>query len=511
VQADFLDRRAFLKAAGAAAVLGLGGSVKAAGLGDGGKRRAPSKRPNFVFFLIDDMGWADLGCYGSTFYETPNVDRLAAQGMRFTNAYAACPVCSPTRASIMTGKYPARLGITQWIGGPQTPTAYREYMPLEEVTIAEALKEAGYATGFVGKWHLSTRDETRRTYYPDRQGFDVNIGGDWSGAPPTYFYPYERRNRKLETMPEGGKKGEYLTDRLTDEAVKFLQAQKDKPFLLYLSHYAVHTPLESKKELADKYKAKAEDLPEPAGPHAKGVYGRYKTRMVQDHAVYAGMVQSVDESVGRVLDKLEELGLDDNTVVIFMSDNGGLSTVGREGPTCNLPLRAGKGWLYEGGIREPMLIKWPGVAKSGSVCHEPVTSTDFYPTMLEMAGLPRRPGQHADGLSLVPLLKRTGTLRRDAIYWHYPHYHGSGNRPSGALRAGDYKLIEWYEDGHVELYNLKNDIGEQNDLANRMPLKAAELRRMLHAWRDEMNARMPEGEPRDDYPTWVASRKHAAR
>jgi len=504
-----LNRRAFLKVAGVTAALGMGGSIRAASRGSRAGRRG--RKPNFVFFLIDDMGWTDLGCYGSTFYETPNIDRLAAQGMRFTNAYAACPVCSPTRASIMTGKYPARLGITQWIGGPNEPTPYQHYMPLEEVTVAEALKDAGYATGFVGKWHLSTRDDDRRQYYPDRQGFDVNIGGDWSGAPPTYFYPYEKRNRKLETMPPDGKKGEYLTDRLTDEAVKFLQAKKDKPFLLYLAHYAVHTPLESKKELADKYEAKAKDLPERTGPHSKDVYGRYKTRMVQDHAVYAGMVQSVDESVGRVLDKLEQLGLDDNTIVFFMSDNGGLSTVGREGPTCNLPLRAGKGWLYEGGIREPMLIKWPGTVAPGQVCNEPVTSTDFYPTMLEMVELPLRPKQHVDGVSLVPLLRQKGTLRRDAIYWHYPHYHGSGNRPSGAVRAGDYKLIEWYEDSRVELYNLKNDIGEQDDLAAKMPKKTAELCRMLHAWRGQMNARMPEGEPRDDYPTWIASTKRTAR
>jgi arylsulfatase A-like enzyme len=498
-----MKRRDFLKATGATALFGLGGSVKAAGLGDGGSRGPSPKRPNFVFILIDDLGWADLGCYGSTFYETPNIDRLAAQGMRFTDAYAACPVCSPTRASIMTGKYPARLGITQWIGGAQKPTAYQEYMPLEEVTIAEALKEAGYATGFVGKWHLSTRDETRWNYYPDRQGFDVNIGGDWSGQPPTYFYPYERRKRKLETMPLGGKKGEYLTDRLTDESVKFLEANKDGPFLLYLAHYAVHTPLESKKELANKYKAKVEELPEPNGPHERPVYGRFGTRQVQDHPIYAGMVQSVDESVGRVLDKLAALGLDNNTIVIFMSDNGGLSTVPREGPTCNLPLRAGKGWLYEGGIREPMLIKWPGVVKAGSLCHEPVTSTDFYPTMLEMADLPLRPQQHMDGVSLVPLLKESGMLQREAIFWHYPHYHGSGNRPSGAVRAGDYKLIEWYEDGRVEMYNLADDLGEQNDLASDRPLQAAELRRMLHEWRDKVNARMPEGPPRNDFGTWL--------
>ena len=482
--------------AAALAVPGLNSAVRAA---RSGQRKI---RPNLVFFLIDDLGWKDLGCYGSRFYETPNIDRLAAEGMRFTDAYAACPVCSPTRASIMTGKYPARLGITQWIGGPQKPTAYREYLPLEEMTIAEALKEAGYATGFVGKWHLSTRDETRQRYYPDRQGFDVNVGGDWSGAPPTYFYPYEKRNRKLETMPPGGQEGEYLTDRLTEESQEFIEANRDRPILLYLSHYAVHTPLESKKDLAEKYKAKAAKLPEADRPAAKPVYGPYRTRQVQDHAVYAGMVQSVDESVGRVLDQISKLGLEQDTIVIFMSDNGGLSTVRREGPTCNLPLRAGKGWLYEGGIREPMLIKWPGVVKAGSVCAEPVTSTDFYPTMREMAGLPLKPGQHIDGVSLIPLLKGTGRPQRDAIYWHYPHYHGSGNRPSGAVRAGDYKLIEWYEDGRVELYNLRDDLGEQKDLAAAMPGKAQELRRMLHAWRDEMGAKMPEGEPRDDFQIW---------
>ncbi len=496
------DRRQFLKAVGVTAAWGLGPHT-------GLSRQAPTRqRPNFVFFLIDDLGRQDLGCYGSTFYETPNIDRLAAEGMRFTNAYAACPVCSPTRASIMTGKYPARLGITDWIGAPQKPTAYREYLPLEEVTIAEALKEAGYVTGYVGKWHLATSGAAdRRQYYPDRQGFDINIGGDNSGQPPTYFYPYARGKRALETMPPSGKEGEYLTDRLTDEALKFIEASKEQPFLLYLAHYAVHTPLESKKDLAQKYEAKAKSVPPPSGPHAQPVYGPYQTRLVQDHAVYAGMVQSVDESVGRVLGRLAELGLEQNTIVIFMSDNGGLSTVPREGPTCNLPLRAGKGWLYEGGIREPMIIKWPGVAKAGSICDAPVTSADFYPTMLEMAGLPLRPDQHVDGVSLAGLLRGTGTLERKAIYWHYPHYHGSGNRPSGAIRAGEYKLIEWYEDGKVELYNLKDDLGERHDLAVTMPQKAAELRQTLHTWRAEVGAKMPEGEPREDYKIWREARR----
>jgi arylsulfatase A-like enzyme len=327
----------------------------------------------------------------------------------------------------------------------------------------------------------------------------VNIGGDYSGAPPTYFWPYKKRGRSLETLPPGGEKGEYLTDRLTDESLKFLQANKDRPFLLYLSHYAVHTPIESKPALTNKYKTKAAKLPPPGGPQYIPVYGRYITKCVQDNPAFAGMVQSVDESVGRVMRKLEELGVADNTAVIFMSDNGGLSTVPREAPTSNLPLRAGKGWLYEGGIREPMIIKWPGVVKQGSVCSEPVTSTDFYPTMLEMAGLPLMPEQHIDGASMMPLLKNKGKLKRKAIYWHYPHYHGSGNRPNGAVRAGDYKLIEWYENGRIELYNLKNDIGERHDLAAEMPKKAAELRRMLHKWRRQTNAKMPTPESLKDF------------
>ena len=485
-----MNRRGFLKTIGlGAAALAVPACVSIDT--DAKARSERRKKLNFVFFLIDDLGWMDLGCYGSRFYETPNIDQLASEGMRFTDAYAACPVCSPTRASIVAGKYPARLGITQWIGGPNEPTPYRHYLPLEEVTIAEALKEAGYATGFVGKWHLATRDAERATYYPDRQGFDINIGGDWSGAPPTYFWPYEKRNRTMETMPPGGAEGEYLTDRLTDESLKFLDANKDKPFLLYFSHYAVHTPIESKPELTEKYKAKLQNMPEHDGPRFAPVYGRYRTRLVQDNPAYAGMVQSVDESVGRVMDKLEELGVADHTAIIFMSDNGGLSTVPREGPTCNLPLRAGKGWLYEAGIREPMMIKWPGVVKPGSTCSEPVTSTDFYPTMLQMAGLTLKPEQHVDGVSLVPLLKGKSKLKRKAIYWHYPHYHGSGSKPSGAIRAGDYKLIEWYEDNSVELYNLKEDIGEKNDLSTKMPEKAAELQRLLHRWLKQTKADVP--------------------
>ncbi|MHC4528279.1 MAG: sulfatase, partial [Planctomycetota bacterium] len=319
-----------------------------------------------------------------------------------------------------------------------------------------------------------------------------NIAGNHWGAPATYFHPYQKGKRTMENMPAGGKPGEYLTDRLTDESLKFIEANKDRPFLLYLSHYAVHGPLQSKQDLTDKYKTKAERLPQITAP-AFVPERDSVTRQVQDRPVFAGMVESVDQSVGRVLNKLDELSVAANTIVIFMSDNGGLSTrpKRKHTSTSNLPLRAGKGWLYEGGIREPMIIKWPGVVKPGSVCSEPVTSTDFYPTMLEMSSLPLIPDQHVDGLSLLPLLKNHGKLKRNAIYWHYPHYHGSGNRPSGAVRAGYYKLIEWYENNRFELYNLKDDISEKHDLSNEMPAKAAELREMLHTWRTTVNAQMP--------------------
>jgi len=484
----YLNRRDFVK------MIGLGAaSLVVPGCTGATLRQAAAsqtkRKPNFVFILIDDMGWMDAGCYGSSFYETPNIDKLAREGMRFTDAYAACPVCSPTRASIMAGKYPARLNLTDYLIGRRrgklNPAKYIYQLGLEEVTIAEALKEAGYVTGFVGKWHLGGK-----AYWPEHQGFDVNIGGCQSGMPRSYFWPKWRGNPPIE-----GRNGEYLTDKLTDESLKFLDANKDNSFLLYLSHYAVHTPLQAKKELIERYKAKAADLPPAKGPRFIPE-GKRQARQVQDHLVYAGMVQSVDESVGRVMKKLKELGVADNTVVIFMSDNGGLST--SEGsPTSNVPLRAGKGWLYEGGIREPMIIKWPGVVRPSSVCREPVTSTDFYPTILEMADLKLKPKQHIDGVSLVPLLKRTKSLPRKAIFWHYPHYGNQGGSPGGAVRAGDYKLIEFYEDNRLELYNLKEDIGEKNNLAEKMPGKATELHKMLKAWRKDVDAQMPT--PNPDY------------
>jgi len=449
--------------------------------------------PSFVFFLVDDLGWTDLGCFGSTFYDTPNVDRLAATGQRFTDAYAACPVCSPTRASIMSGKYPARLDTTDYFGAAQPggwkrntkqlPASYEDRLPLEEVTLAEGLKAAGYATFFAGKWHLGPEG-----YWPEDQGFDVNRGGIERGGPyggKRYFSPYG--NPRLEDGPEG----EHLPDRLASEAVEFIEAKKDEPFLVYLSFYSVHTPLMSREDLKQKYEARKVER----GLEVKwGKEHLRDVRLVQEHAVYAGMVEAMDLAVGRVLDALDRLELSERTVVFFMSDNGGLST--SEGhPTSNLPLRAGKGWIYEGGIREPMIVRWPGVTAPGSECRVPVISTDFYPTILEMAGLPPRPEQHVDGVSLVPLL-RTGTApEREALYWHYPHYGNQGGAPAGAVRAGEWKLVEWYEDGKLELYHLAEDVGETHDLAGERPELVETLHTRLTAWREETVARMPTANP----------------
>jgi len=450
-----------------------------------GLSRAP-RRPNFVFILADDLGWRDLGCFGSTFYETPNLDALSAQGVHFTDAYAACCVCSPTRASIMTGKYPARLHLTDWLPGrPDLPSqklrrpVIQDHLAPNEVTLASALHEAGYATAFIGKWHLGGKE-----FYPEHFGFDINIGGCELGHPPSYFSPY-----KNPTLPDGPK-GEYLTDRLTDEAIKFIDTASqtpDKPFLLYLCHYAVHNPQQAKSAVIARYKAKAAALP-PAGPDFAMDLGR-KVRQVQDQPVYAAMVQSLDESVGRILKALADRGLDRETVVLFTSDNGGLSTA--EGtPTSNVPLRAGKGWPYEGGVREPLIVKWPGTSRPGSVCREPMISTDYYPTLLEIAGLPLRPSQHVDGISIVPLLKGESLPQR-SIFWHYPHYSNQGGGPCGTIRQGDFKLIEWYEDDRAELFNVHDDIGETHDLAQKSPEKAADLRKQLQAWRDDVKADMP--------------------
>ncbi len=453
---------------------------------------------NFVFILVDDLGYMDVGCNNrDSFYETPNINRLARGGMRFTNGYAACPVCSPTRYSIMTGKYPSRVDATNFFSGTRAgrflPAVLNDRMPLAEVTIAEALKEHGYATFFAGKWHLGPTEE----FWPVNQGFDVNMGG-WSRGGPyggkRYFSPYG--NPRLADGPPG----EHLPDRLATETAKFIEANKDGPFLAYLSFYSVHTPLIGRPDLVEKYKAKAERL----GLNQRQQFALEeqvlpvkqprRVRSVQSHAVYAAMVESMDQAVGKVLDRLAELGLANNTAVILMSDNGGLST--SEGsPTSNLPLRGGKGWLYEGGIRAPLIIRWPTVTPPGSTCDVPVISTDFYPTMLAMAGLPPRPLQHLDGKSLVPLLRGDDTLKRDALFWHYPHYANQGGFPGGAVRTGDWKLIERFEDGRVHLYNLNDDLGERADVASANPQRVAAMRNRLHAWYREVDAKLLRPKP----------------
>ncbi len=451
----------------------------------------PRRPPNIIFFLADDLGYMDVGANNPrTFYETPHIDRLARDGMRFTNGYAANPVCSPTRFSILTGKYPTRAGATNWFSGTREgrfrPAPLVDRMPLEEVTLAEALKDGGYRTAFVGKWHLGPSAE----YWPEAQGFDVNIAGHNAGSQPGgYFGTFT--NPRLEPGPAG----EHLTERLANEAVGVIDRFRTGPFLLFVALYDVHTPLQAKPELVRKYEAKAATLgPGPEFEPEEQVWptsDARQARIVQKHATYAAMVETMDTAVGRVLGALRERGLDDNTVVIFTSDNGGLST--SEGsPTSNLPLRGGKGWLYEGGIREPMIVKWPGVVRPGTTSYQPVTSTDFYPTILEMAGLPGRPSQHLDGVSLGPIIRRSGQLTRNALYWHYPHYSNQGGFPGGAIRVGNEKLIERFEDGRVHLYYLARDPGERGDLAARRPARVAALRNQLHAWYREVGAKFLE-------------------
>ncbi len=469
-------------------VLALASTVLLLGCGE-----AADVEPNVVLIVIDDLGWVDTGVYGSTFYETPNIDRLAAEGARFTQFYAASPVCSPTRASIMTGKYPARVNITNWIGGEQQgrllQAEYERELALDEITIGDAFQAIGYATGYIGKWHLGGEP-----FEPEFQGFDLNVAAHHAGQPGSYFFPYKNERRPRFDVPdlENGQEGEYLTDRLTNESLRFIEANQDRPFLLVLSHYSVHTPLESKQELTDKYRAK--ELPAVEGPAFLPEGATATTKQRQDHAVYAGMIQSTDESVGLILDKLEELDLTERTIVVFVSDNGGLSTLmnGRTtSPTSNIPLRAGKGWLYEGGIRSPLIVKWPGVVEPGSVLDAPAITNDLFPTLMDLAEVPLTLNFFGDGRSLAPLLRGTGRREREPLYWHFPHYHGSGNVPSGAIRAGDYKLIEWFEDGRTELYNLREDVGETTDLSAAMPEKAGELLDMLRDWRAEVEGRMP--------------------
>jgi len=456
----------------------------AAGCAGPGAPGAPGARPrpNFVVILVDDLGWRDLGCTGSSFYETPNVDRLAADGVRFTNGYAAAPVCSPTRASLLTGKYPARMDTTEWFGGRRSgalrTAEYVDRLPLEELTLAEALRDAGYATFLAGKWHLGGDG-----FDPELQGFDVNKGGHWRGSPPGgYFAPYD--NPKLDDGPDG----EHLPLRLADETCAFLADKQDEPFLAYLSFYSVHNPQQTTDALRAKYAARSAALG-LTDAERFGREGANKVRLAQDHAVYGGMVEAMDAAVGRVLDALDELGLAENTVVVFTSDNGGLST--SEGhPTSNAPLRAGKGWVYEGGIREPWIVRAPGVTRPGTISDAVITSPDLAPTLLELAGLPPRPERFVDGRSFAPAL-RGDAFARGPVFWHYPHYSNQGGGPAGAVREGSLKLVEWYEDGRVELFDLERDPGETRDLAAERPNDAARLRSQLAAWRASVDAKMP--------------------
>ena len=466
-------------------------------------KKSPHARPNVVFILVDDLGYMDIGANNpDTFYETPQIDQLAVSGMRFTNGYAANPVCSPTRYSIMTGKFPSRIDATNFFAGKRSgtflPAPLNDRMPLEETTIAELLQGEDYTTFFAGKWHLGPNQD----FWPTRQGFDFNQGGHVAGGPfkaGKYFSPYA--NPRLLDGP----KGEHLTARLANETVKFIEEHQDEPFLAYLSFYSVHTPLMAPGPLVEKYREKAKRLgliDKEAFGDEEQVWSSAKPRRVrqlQTHATYAAMVESMDTAVGRVLNTLDQLGLADNTIVCLTSDNGGLST--SEGsPTSNLPLRGGKGWLYEGGIREAFLVRAPGVTSPGSVCDEPVMSIDFYPTLAELLQIEIDEHQTVDGMSLVSLLRGGEGLKRSSLYWHYPHYSNQGGFPGGAIRKGDWKLIERYEDGRKHLYHLGQDVGERQDLASQHPGRVAEMTSDLHAWYQQVDAKFLRAKPSGPTP-----------
>jgi len=444
--------------------------------------RPAAPKLNVVLILADDLGWTDLACFGSDFHETPHLDRLAREGMKFTQNYSACTVCSPTRAALMTGKYPARLHITDWIPGrmPDNPKLlvpdWSKQLPLAETTIAKVFKSAGYRTASVGKWHLGNEE-----FYPEKHGFDVNIAGLNAGSPPTYFSPW-----RIKTITDG-RDGDYLTDRLGEEAAGLIEKWRDQPFFLYLPHFAVHTPIQGRADLVAKYQQKL------------------KPGLRHNNPAYAAMVESLDAAVGRVLTKLDELKLAERTLVAFTADNGGLIT---RGVTTNAPLRLGKASAYEGGVRVPAIVRWPGVTKPGSVSDTPVITMDWLPTLLEAAGLgvpasagrmpPKGGTPSTDGVSLVPLLRGTGTLPARDLFWHYPHhqhYQLGGAMPYGAIRRGDFKLVEHFNEMKVELYNLREDLSEARDLAAAQPQKVAELRDRLHAWRKEVGAQMPTPNP----------------
>lgn len=463
------------------AMFALIATLAAVGLA-GGSESAPA-RPNVVFVLADDLGWKDLGCYGSTFHETPNIDRLAAGGMRFTNAYAACCACSPTRASIMAGCYPATLNLTTIVGAhrgnkaPQDsrilPPVTLGHLPLERTTLAELLKAAGYATCMVGKWHVG-----RKEFGPLARGFDVAIAPPHAGMPKSYFWPQWDGNPAMA----GRFDGDYLTDLLTEKACEFVDQHRGRPFFLYMCYHSVHVPIEAKADKVAHFEEKLRRDPPSPGE--------------QSNAHYAAMVQSVDDGVGRIVDTLRKHDLVDETIFIFFSDNGGLahpSHVGDHTPaTTNAPLRSGKGFLYEGGIREPCIVSWPASIAPHGVCAEPISSIDFLPTICQLVEIDGPAGESIDGISFARLLEDPdASLSREAIFWHYPHFSSMGGRPSAAVRAGHWKLLEHYETSRLELFDLKADIGERTNLVSERPDKTRHLHKLLKTWRTQCNAQMP--------------------
>jgi len=472
-----------------------------------GQLRATDK-PNIIFILVDDYGIKDVGIEGSTFYETPHIDALARSGMRFTRGYAASRVCSPSRASIMLGKYPARIGITDWIGAGvgeafakqrHTKLLVPDYvrdLPAADTTLAEALKQAGYTTFFAGKWHLGSKGS-----WPEDHGFDINKGG-WEAGSPTggYFAPWKNPN-----LPSGPP-GEQLDQRLASETIAFIEQHKDKPFLAYLSFYSVHGPIQTTKPLWSKYRHKASKQPPPAERFK--IDRTLPVRQVQDNPIYAGMIENMDNAVGRVLKRLDELGLTDNTIICFTGDNGGV-TSGDNFSSSQLPYRGGKGRQWEGGFRVPFYIKAPGIAKPGSTCATPVIHTDFFPTILQLAGVPLRPQQHRDGVSLVPLLKG-GKIASRPLFWHYPHYGNQGGEPSSVIQKDNWKLIHYWEDNRNELYHLLDDIGEQHDLAKKESKRAGQLWTELQVWLKETGAKIPQPYPEYN-EAWAEEKRQAAQ
>ena len=438
-----------------------------------------NRQPNIVLIMADDLGWKDLHCYGNEKLDTPNLDRLAEQGLLFTDAYSASPVCTPTRAALMTGESPARLNITNHSAGhpprfrkPGTDLVtpnWQRYLPLEKVTLAEQLKGAGYATAFAGKWHLSHSPKNNSSkelkipsepeLRPEYQGFDINIGGCDFGGPPSYFGPY--KNPALSAKVEG----EYLPDRLANECVDFIESNRDRPFFLCWWNYSVHYPFQAPEDLIAKYEKRK-------GP---GI----------ENPTYAAMIEGMDRSIGKLLKTLDENGLSENTLVIFTSDNGPFAANVK-------PLRAEKGYLYEGGIRVPMIVRWPGHTRPATRTATPVITMDIHATILEATKLKSDPSNKPDGVSLVSILDGKNKLNRQALYFHYPNYaFHKKNRMGSAIRKGKYKLIKFYDDESVELYDLENDISETNNLAKELPEKSQQFRNDLDRWLVETNANVP--------------------